>query len=176
MAVKKVSEKKVSAKKNVKGCELVIPVPQGGQALATFELTPLRPVAGKAQDWKLIDTSTGETVTGISVSFHLKSSDVEREFERAVLIVNLAKSVDNAEGYWRFVLNGVEPGQVTGDQNVDVVTEITNYGRTLIAYVHALDLGKSEIDYGYLASFTDAISGVVSIYESRDPDIVVKRP
>lgn len=182
---KKASSKKaVVAKKSVKkgkkkslaAQDLILDVPMGGQVIGTFTLTPRLPVGGQAIDWTLVDDSTGEEVSSIQVSFNVESSEVQREYERAVLVVNLAEGIDNENGYWRFVLNGVEPSQRTGDVEHDILTGISNQGRTLTAVIHSLELGHEEINYGYVASFTDAVSGVVSIYESKDPGIGIGRP
>jgi hypothetical protein len=174
-SVVKKSVKKVK-KKSLAAQGLVLAVPIGGQVIGTFVLTPSLPVDGQASSWALVDTSTGEDVSSIQVSFSVESSDVQREFERAVLVVDLAEGIDNESGYWRFVLNGVEPSQRTGDVEHDVLTGISNQGRTLTAVIHAVDLGHEQINYGYVASFTNAISGVVSIYESKDPGIGIGRP
>lgn len=173
--VAKKSVKKVK-KKSLAAQDLVLAVPIGGQVIGTFTLTPRLPVGGQASSWTLVDDSTGDEVSSIQVSFSVESSDVQREYERAVLVVNLAEGIDNESGYWRFVLNGVEPSQRTGDVEHDILTGISNQGRTLTAVIHALDLGHEEINYGYVASFTDAVSGVVSIYESKDPGIGIGRP
>lgn len=168
--------KKVTGKKSGGASELIIDVPQGGQVISTFELSPKRPKAGKSLTWKLVDTATRKKVSDLVVGFSVKSSPIEREFERAVLVVNLADDGDSKKGIWRFALNGVEAGDGTSDVLNDVATEITNQGKTLIAYIHALDLGKETINYGYVASFTDAASGEVTLYESRDPGISIGRP
>jgi hypothetical protein len=63
-----------------------------------------------------------------------------------------------------------------GDQTHDIQTEIINNGRTLVVYVHSLALGQELINYSFVAAYTDTLSGETSIYASKDPGIIIKRP
>ena len=158
------------------GTELVVSVPQGGQVIRTFNLTPSLPQDGKAGDWPWVDASASSVLlSGVRVRFSVDSSATEQEFERAILIINLQQN-SKETGYWRFSQNGVALNPEYRDiyQNVDF--EVVNDGETLIAYVQVLGLTQGHLKFGFLASFTDASSGVVSTYESKDPDILPVRP
>ncbi len=173
-AVKKAAVVKQPAKtKKSDSAPLVIQVPQGGQVIGEFTLTPKKP-GKKAESWRLVNNATGEEVKGLAIGFSDESSDLQRAYERAVLVINMADT--DKTGTWRFVLNGIVTGENTSDVNHDVYIETEQQGARLIAYVHAEQPGKETIDYGYLASFTDKKTGVVSIYESKDPGVIIGRP
>lgn len=174
-AAKKGSPKKVSKKSGV-GNPLLIQVPRGGQVVKFFELTPTLPVEGKAGDWVLVESNIRncQPITSVTVGFLENPSEMERELERAVLIVSLNQATPN--GIWRFALGGVATDQADSDPNNDIVVELIDNGLTMIVYVHVLENSVEHINFGYVASFTDAVSGVVSIYESQDPGIIPIRP
>src|SRR5690606_37970741 len=96
------------------------------------------------------------------------------DLERAVLVINMAE--DDKKGRWRFALEGIDVCSCTGDEAGDIHTEIINYGKTLLIYTHSPGLGKQYIQYSFVASYTDALSGQTTIYESKDPGIGVGRP
>lgn len=189
-AVKKASEKKVSkktvdsvkkvtkaGKKTPKQKPLVIKVPQGGQVIRTFDLTPSLPAHGQATNWQLVDSAAKKPkdIDDVRVSFSVKSSSTEQYFERAVLIVKMQQnSAEN--GVWRFVADGVVVNPKHADVNHDLAVEVLDQGMTLVAYVHVIGDTKEEIRFGYLASFTDNKSGEVKVYESKDPGIGAGRP
>lgn len=158
------------------GTELVISVPQGGQVIQTFNLTPGLPQDGKAGDWPWVDAkATTRLLSGVRVKFSVDSSAVEQDFERAILIINLQQN-SKETGYWRFAENGVSLNPEFRDIYRNVDFEVVNDGETLIAYVQVIGLTQGNLKFGFLASFTDASSGVVSTYESKDPDIYPQRP
>jgi len=173
---KKAVAKKVATPKNVKSTSLVIKIPQGGQVIRSFNLTPSLPVDGKAANWLLVDPAKPtQDIDSMSFSFSVKSSSLEQEFERAIIEINLLQN-SNDKGVWRFASDGVFTDPGFGDTSHNIAVEIINQGFTLIAQVQCVDGSESDIRFGYLASFTDAISGAVNIYESQDPDVRVGRP
>ena len=167
-----------SRKLNVGNMPYTLSVPQGGQVIQEFNLMPSLPVSGQAANWNLfVPNDPGQQdIDSVIVEFSGDSTALEREFERAVIVVNIVQNPNETQGSWRFALNGVAPDSPNTDPNQDVSVEITNGGFTLIAYVHVYEDSSELIQFGYVASFTDLTSGVVSIYESSDPGIIPKRP
>ena len=173
--VKQATSKNVT-KKNVKSTSLVIKIPKGGQIIRSFNLTPSLPVDGKATNWLLIDPEQPlRDIDSIGFSFNQESSALEQQFERAIVEINITQNPGN-NGIWRFASDGVTVNPDFSDVDHDVVIEITNQGFTLIAQIQLIGDLPEEIRFGYLAAFTDAVSGAVSVYESQDPDIRVGRP
>jgi DP-EP family len=155
---------------------LRIPIPKGGQVIKTFLLTPSLPVDGKAANWLLVEpTKPKKDIDGIHFSFSKKSTPLEREFERAIVQIKIQQN-PNENGVWRFASDGVVVNPVFSQVNHDVVVEIIDSGFTLLAQVQSIDTTPENIRFGYLASFTDKQSGVVTVYESSDPDVRVGRP
>jgi len=170
------AEKKVAGKKSVKSTSLLIKVPQGGQVIRTFHLTPSLPVEGHAGNWLLVDPEKPfQDIDSLRFSFSVGSSDLEQQFERAIIQIKIQQNLLN-NGIWRFASDGVAVNPIFNDVNHDVVVEITDAGYSLLAQVQSIGNTPEEIHFGYLASFTDAVSGVVTVYESLDPDVRVGRP
>ena len=158
------------------GTELIVSVPQGGQVIRSFDLTPNLPVDGKAGNWLWVELgASAEHIAKVRVKFSINSSAVEQDFERAILIVNL-KQNSSESGYWRFALNGVAINPKFKDIYHNVEFETVNDGETLIAYVQVIGETQETIQFSFVASYTDATSGAVSIYESADPGIIPGRP
>ena len=157
--------------------EITVRVPQGGQSIRSFNLTPSKPVAGQAANWLLVDPTapTPVDISLIKVSFSTQSTATEQDFERAVLIVNLLQNPAE-NGHWRFVMNGVSADPQYSDVDHDVAVVIADQGHTLITQVQVIGDTQETIQFGFVASFTDAVSGVVTIYESKDPGITPGRP
>lgn len=158
------------------GTELVVNVPQGGQVIKTYNLTPKLPVDGKISDWLWADVGAPTTqIAAVRVKFNINSSAMEQDFERAILVINLQQNSNN-NGYWRFVQNGVAINPEYKDIYHNVDFEVIDDGATLIAHVQVIGETLETIKFSFLASFTDAVSGVVTTYESQDPDIIPGRP
>jgi hypothetical protein len=174
----KTTKSSKSKKLSLTSTVLTISVPQGGQIVREFSLMPSLPVSGQAANWNLFDPNdpSQQDISNVIVSFSGQSDAVQREFERAVFVVNIVQNPSETQGRWRFALNGVAPDSSNSDPNQDVSVEITNGGYTLVAYVHVYDDSVENITFGYVASFTDLVSGVVAVYESSDPGIIPKRP
>lgn len=186
---KKTSEKKNSAKKPVSAAkapvkkgkkklsatDLVISVPRGGQVIKHFNLTPALPTATGRGDWLFTEAGSTQDIENLTVGFELNPSVLERELERAVLVVAMVQN-EGSNGTWRFALGGVATDHGDEDPNNDVVVDIIDNGFTLVAYVQVLENSAEYIPFGFVASFTDNDTGAVSIYESQDPGIVPVRP
>lgn len=183
MAAKKSTGKKTEPKKTggkrklgSKGVTR-IDVPQGGQVIGVYELTPQLPKDGKAVEWPLIDTSTGKQVSDlVAISFNEDSSSVQIDFERAILVVNIAGEDDTCR--WAFALNGFDICSIEGEGQGQVIeTEIVNYGKTLLVYVQSFAVDAQEtINFSFVAAYTDKVSGMTTVYESKDPGVIVGRP
>ena len=164
------------AASNNAGTQLVVNVPQGGQKIQTFNLTPSLPVDGKAGDWLWADPAAPTTqISSVRVKFSVDSSATEQDFERAILIINIQQD-SKANGYWRFALNGVAINPEYSDIYHNVEFDVSDDGATLIAHVQVIGDTLETIKFSFVASFTDAVSGVVTTYESQDPDIIPGRP
>lgn len=182
MAIKKAdkkTEKKVVKKPTPRKPKLedaIIDVPQGGQVIGVLELSPLPPTECAFSDWALVNTETSNLLSDeIVVGFSKKSSSIQSELERAVLVINIVDS-DPKAGRWRFALQGIDVCSEEGNLPYSLESEILNYGRTLVLYIQASHLGKQKINFSFIASYTDTATGIATIYESKDPIIVVGRP
>lgn len=173
---KKPEAKKARGKKPVKGSDItLIEVPVGGQVIGVYELFPEAPKDGKAQDWKLVDTATGKPVKDlIGISFDPKSSRIQTEFERAVLVIKMVE--EDAKGRWTFALNGIDVCSAKGSGQL-FETEVVDFGRTLLLYAQSfVPKTKEQINFSFVAAYTETESGKTAVYESKDPGVVVGRP
>lgn len=182
MAIKKTdkkAEKKVVKKPTPRKLKLedaVIDVPQGGQVIGVLELSPMPPSGGTHGDWALVNTETSNQLSDdIWVGFSKKSSSIQSELERAVLVINIVDS-EPEKGRWRFALQGIDVCKDEGNLPYSLESEILNYGKTLVLYIHAGHLGEQKINFSFIAAYTDAKTGVATIYESKDPGIFIGRP
>jgi hypothetical protein len=160
---------------NLSTVDLIISVPRGGQVIKHFNLTPALPTASGRGDWLFTELDSDQDISDVTVGFQLNPSPLERALERAILVVTMVQN-ESAQGIWRFALGGVATDHGDEDPNNDVVVEIIDNGFTLLAYVQVLENSAEYIPFGFVASFTENDSGVVSIYESQDPGIVPVRP
>ena len=155
--------------------ELVLSVPRGGQLIHYFTLTPAFPTDAGHGDWLFTEVGSKRDIENLRVEFQRNPLPLERELERAVLIVHMAQD-KKAKGKWRFALGGVATDKGDADPNNDVSVEVIDNGFTLVAYVQVLENSRENIPFGFVASFTDDTTGVVSIYASKDPGIQPVRP
>jgi hypothetical protein len=162
-------------KKTLSATDLTISVPRGGQVIQYFNLAPALPTATGRGDWLFTEPGSSQDISTLTVGFQLNPSPLERELERAVLVITMSQN-SSANGIWRFALGGVATDHGDEDPNNDVTVEIIDNGFTLVAYVQVLENSAEYIPFGFVASFTDNNTGVVSIYESQDPGIVPVRP
>lgn len=166
----------MAASKGSAGTELVVSVPQGGQVIRTFNLTPSLPVDGKAGDWLWADPSAPTTlISTVNVKFNVESTAVEQDFERAVLIINMQQN-SKENGYWRFALDGLAINPEYKDIYHNAEFEIVENGETLVAYIQVVGNTRENIKFSFVASYADSASGVVGVYQSADPDIGIGRP
>lgn len=177
-AVAKPAGKKSKRLEEVGSNHMLISVPKGGQVIRFFELTPSLPVGGCAADWILdeVGGSGQKDISGITVGFPENPSAIERDFERAILVINLKQGASGPAGTWRFAMGGVATDQADSDPNNDIAIDIIDNGLTMLVHVHVLNNSVENIRFGYVASFTYADSGVVEVYESQDPGFVPIRP
>lgn len=188
---KKAGEKKASTKKAPKTSRLVlkkskkklgdpsdsliIDVPQGGQVIRYFNLKPALATPIGPGDWIFAERGTTTDISSLTVTFPDNQSALERELERAVLVISIEQD-EQAGGTWRFALGGVATDQQDEDPNNDIVLDIIDNGFGMLVYIHALQDSYESVPFGFVASFTDATTGVVSIYESQDPSVIITRP
>lgn len=178
-ATKKVAAAKAPVKKGKKklgsDCSLEIDVPRGGQVIQFFNLTPALPTATSPGDWIFSTPGSAVDISTLTVGFELNPSALERQFERAILVVNIQQNPATG-GTWRFALGGVATDNQDSDPSNDVLVEIIDNGYTMIVYVQALENNEESISFGFVASHTNQDTGVIAIYESQDPGIIIGRP
>jgi hypothetical protein len=192
---KKVSEKKAAEKKPAKkvatakakvpvkkgkkklgsNCGFEIDVPRGGQVIQFFNLMPALPTATSPGDWIFSAPDSTDDISTLTVGFELNPSALEREFERAILVINIKQNPASG-GTWRFALGGVATDNQDSDPSNDVIVDIIDNGYTMIVYVQALENNEENIPFGFVASHTNQNTGVVTIYESQDPSVIITRP
>ena len=173
VASTKVAVKK--GKKNLAATDMTISVPRGGQIIKYFNLTPALPTDSGRGDWLFTEVGSSQDIQNLTVGFELNPSALERQLERAVLVVSMNQN-PAAHGTWRFALGGVATDHADEDPGNDVIVDIIDNGFTLVAYVQVLENSAEYIPFGFVASFTDNDTGTVSIYESQDPGITPVRP
>lgn len=164
-----------ATKKGGKGKRLVIKVPRGGQVIEYFTLTPALPSTTAAGDWIFASRGSKDDISHLTVRFQVNPSALERQFERAILVVSMQEN-PATKGTWRFALGGVATPDGDQDPNNDVSVEIIDNGFTLLIYVQVLENSDALVPFQFVASHTDDTTGVVNIYESRDPTIQPRRP
>lgn len=177
-AVKKVAIKPAKAKKSGKkltATDLVINVPLNGQVIKTFELMPAKSTAAAPGDWIFTEEGSTVDIENLTVGFELNPSALNRQFERAILVIKIKQNPASG-GTWRFALGGVATDNADSDPDNDVMVDIIDNGYTMIVYVHALENNEENIPFGFVASLTNQYTGVVTLYESKDPIISVGRP
>jgi hypothetical protein len=108
--VKKVA---ASAKKPVKKSaknvatvgDVTVNVPKGGQVIKFFNLVPAMPTVSGPGDWKFTEVGSTVDISTLTVRFELNPSAIEREFERAILVIKMQPN-PSTNGTWRFALCG----------------------------------------------------------------------
>ena len=175
---KKTDDKKATVKKGKKiggDGHVRFVVPRGGQVIKYFDLTPALPTDSGRGDWLFTEKGSAKDIQNLTVAFELNPSALERQLERAVLVVSMNQN-PAAHGTWRFALGGVATDHADEDPSNDAIVDIIDNGYTLVAYVQVLENSAEQIPFGFVASFTDNDTGTVSIYESQDPTIQPRRP
>lgn len=176
---KKITNKKAEVatkrKKNPGASEVTVSVPRGGQVIQHFNLTPALPTAAGPGDWIFSEPGSTTDISSLTVRFKLNPSALERNFERAILVVSMQQN-PATNGIWRFALGGVATANGDSDPDNDIAVDIIDNGFTLLVYVHVLENSEEIVPFQFVASFTDAITGSVSICQSNDPIILPRRP
>lgn len=177
-AVKKVAIKPAKAKKSGKklaATDLVINVPLNGQVIKTFDLMPAKSTAAAPGDWIFTEEGSTVDIENLVVGFELNPSALNRHFERAILIIRIKQNPASG-GTWRFALGGIATDNPDCDPDNDIAVEIIDNGFTMIVHVQVLENSAEYVPFGFVASLTNQYTGVVTIYESKDPGIIPKRP
>jgi len=172
---KKKAGKKSSCSKNNECSEaLVLDVPRCGQVVRYFNLVPALPSKGAPGDWLFTEEGCDADISQLKVNFEPNESALERELERAVLIIKIQEN-PKADGKWRFALTGVATDSADEDPNNDITFDIIDNGFTMLVYLQVLGTSEEQISFGFVASFTNAKTHRVKIYESQDPVIIPVR-
>ena len=146
-------------------------VPQGGNAVREFRLTPTT-VAG--EDWGmevLKKNGTWKQVKDYAVSFNKDSTPAQAEQEGATLVVTMSDVAVDAG--WTFA-NEIHIYSEQTDSNVVIDNSLTMNLLTWVFNItakHQDASGDAEsIDYGYIA----LLNG--DSYTQPDPGVIVGRP
>lgn len=167
---------KKTPKKSIEPLGTPVDVPKGGQVIKYFHLSPALPAKTAPGDWKFTEVGSSVDISSLVVGFEKNESALEREFERAILVISMQQGV-NPKGTWRFALGGVATDQADEDPSNDIEVDVVDNGFTLLVFVHVLAEKNAErIPFRFVASYTDNKTGAVSICESQDPGIDVGRP
>ena len=162
--------KKKLAEPNVK-----VMVPRGGQVIKYFNLTPALPTDSGPGDWLFTEEGSKKDIENLVVGFELNPSPLERQLERAVLVINIVQN-PAVNGTWRFALGGIVTDYPDADPANDMIVDIIDHGYTMVLYVQALENTLEYIPFSFVASLTDKVTGSVAIYESQDPGIIPVLP
>lgn len=150
-------------------------VPRRGQIVKYFNLVPALPSEDGPGDWLFTQEGCGTDISQLEVNFEPNESALERELERAVLVIKIQDN-PSSDGTWRFALTGVATDHADEDPNNDITLDIIDNGFTMLVYLQVLEASEERIPFGFVASLTDAITHEVKIYESQDPEIIPVRP
>lgn len=173
---KKKTGKKSSCSKNNKCSNILdLNVPKRGQVVKYFNLVPALPSKDAPGDWLFTEKKCDANISQLNVSFVPNESALERELERAVLVIKIQENPKD-NGTWRFALTGVATDSADEDPNNDITLDIIDNGFTMLVYLQALGVSEERIPFGFVASFTNAVTHQVKIYESQDPIIIPVRP
>jgi hypothetical protein len=162
-------------KKKLSSGDVTVNVPKGGQVIKYFNLMPAFPTDSSPGDWIFTEVGNTIDISTLTVGFPLNPSALEREFERAILVISIQQN-PATNGTWRFALGGVATDHADEDPDNDIALDIIDNGYTMLVYVHVRENSAEYIPFGFVASFTNAVTGAVSIYESQDPGIQPVRP
>ena len=172
---KKTAKKSSSSKNNECSDLLVLDVPRCGQVVRYFNLMPALPSKYAPGDWLFTEEGYDADISQLEVNFESNESALERELERAVLVIKIQEN-PKADGTWRFALTGVATDSADEDPNNDITLDIIDNGFTMLVYLQVLEASEERIPFGFVASFTNAVTHEVTIYESQDPVILPVRP
>ena len=146
-------------------------VPQGGNVIREFRLTP---TIVEGEDWGmevLKNNGTWKQVKDYAVSFNKDSTPEQAQQEGATLVVTMSDEAVKAG--WTFA-NDIKIYTETSDPNVVINKSLTN---NLLTWVfnftakHQDASGDAEpIDYGYIALLN------AETYIQPDPIIILGRP
>lgn len=173
---------KKTGKKLTSGVVFPVVIEPGQQVIQQFNLTPRVPTATAPGNWQFVAQNTTTDISSLEIEFSEDSTFVQSQFERAVLIISMKQDV-LVNGTWRFALGGVVADTADADPNNDILVEIIDSGLTLVAYIQApidpVDPSAptdEDIGFRFVASFSNNTTGAVSIFESKDPRVIIARP
>ena len=152
---------------------LIVDIDVGGSQVFLMTLTPEQPTNGQATDWKLV--SDGVEIENVLVNFSANSPSAVEPFERCVLIISIDPIVQTDTTAWNFTLNGIQFSSGSEDRNHDISTSISNDGKTLTLIITDVSNTREDVKYSFVALHTALTSGLSTIFQSKDPIIVVNR-
>ena len=80
-------------KKNLSATDMTILVPRGGQVIKHFTLTPALPTGSGRGNWLFTEVGSSQNIHNLTVGFELNPSALERQLERAVLVVSMNQNM-----------------------------------------------------------------------------------
>ncbi len=146
-------------------------IPCGQSRVCQFDVYPAQPVDGQAVDWRVEDTATGKSLdaTGFDIRFSKKSTPIQRQVERLILVFTIMQPEAPDVASWRFVHGGVMYCEGKADYRDDLCFEMSSDGRVLTATAKCLMDGDEEFQFSFLALRRDNVSGECQVYSSADP-------
>ena len=152
-------------------------IPQGGSQIAHFDVTPVEPVGGVAQPWKVVLTSEGapQEVDSFDIVFKLASTPQQRQYERMIMVFSIAETAQTPESSWRFSQDGVIYCEGGGDYLDDISLSMSDNCQVVTATVKCLTDVSEDFKFSFVALKKNNASGECQIYASEDPGGSVNR-
>jgi hypothetical protein len=143
----------------------------GQSSVSHFEVYPAQPDDGHAKEWRVADMSApAQTeVDSFDIRFRKKSTPMQRQVERMILVFTMAQPERPEVASWRFVHGGVMYCEGKADYRDDLAFEMSSDGRVLTATAKCLSDGDEQFQFSFLALRRDNVSGECQVYSSADP-------
>lgn len=146
-------------------------VPRGQSCICHFDVYPVLPDNGQAQEWRVVDTSQRKhrDVDRFDICFKKSSTPQQRQSERMIMVFTIADKVQTGKASWRFAHGGVMYCEGKADYLDDLSFAMSADGRVLTATAKCLSDGDEDFQFSFLALRRDNVSGECQVYASADP-------
>lgn len=146
-------------------------IPCGQSQVCQFDVYPAQPDKGHASDWRVVNTANGKELNKeqFDIEFSKKSTPMQRQVERMILVFTIAQPEEPEVASWRFVHGGVMYCEGKADYRDDLSFDMSSDGRVLTATAKCLSDGDEQFQFSFLALRRDNLSGECHIYSSADP-------
>ena len=155
---------------------MLFKVPKGQSLICHYNVYPLPPEDGMAQEWRVVCTTREEQdIDWFDIEFSRGSSPLERQYERMIMVFTIPEALQTDEFSWRFVHGGVMFCNGGEDYRDDLAFDMSADGMVLTATARALSDGDEKFQFSFLALRRDNRSGECQVYASADPGGKIKR-